>query len=97
MHPQTAPPTLSSGTASPSTLGESAAQRGVGLFPNGSARAPGLSGLRPSHLHKAVFYSSSDQENRALVSLTRFVNPLVAGFHRLPSHPTSLWCLPFGQ
>ena len=72
-HPQTAPPSLP--VILPVSVTESVVRKAVKSFPNGSA--PGLSGLRPSHLREAIGCPSPDKANRMLASL--FVNLLAAG------------------
>ena len=49
----------------------------VKSFPSGSA--PGPSGLRPTHVRKAVLYPSADRSRESLLALTKFINLLASG------------------
>ena len=49
----------------------------VKSFPSGSA--PGPSGLRPTHVRKAVLCPSADRSRESLLALTKFVNLLASG------------------
>ena len=63
-------------TAPPLTIGQLDVLKCVGRFRAGSA--PGPSGLRPEHL-KLAFKAPPARKQKALESLTRFVNAMLKG------------------